>query len=896
MLSDSDQGSHGAETDFLFDTRYQTIIDALPEGLAHCRIVFDSEGTPVDWVFLAVNRAFRALFNGADPVGMTGSDFLPAITEGSPPLIDGLRQVVVSGEFTASEYYAARLDKWVHISASSPSPGHLLALVSDISERTRIQKSLRVMQLSIDGSPDLIHWSDAEGRTVYANPAMCAALGYTIEEFRELYVWDFDIEATRELYASRFRANSKSGTLQLETTLRGKRGDEIKVTTSVVYLLSEGTDLVINFFRDITEHRRIGNSLITTQDTVDQSPDMVHWLDRDGRIVYANKAMADCVGYSRQELQSMYVWDLTPDVTPTSFGTWWGAGEARSPVAHESVWSARDGRRVPVEISSYIVATPDTTLSINYGRDVTARKEAEDALQESQRMLRLVLDTVPMSITWKDSGLRYLGCNTAVADQAGLSSPDQIVGLAQADIPALGLSQSSLAADLEVLSTGLPKLRYEEVLTPPDRPPRRVQGSKVPLRGRDGRVFGVLDVHEDVTDRHRMLQTLRERDDQLRQSQKMEAVGRLAGGIAHDFNNVVTTIIGYSDLLLATPEVTPKPLFEDVREIRAAAERARTLTRQILAFSRRQALEPKVLSLTDVIGETERLLARTIGADIDLKVDCAPDLGQVEVDEHEFVQVLLNLAVNARDAMPSGGTLTVRTANVDLSEEFCETHPDAQPGRHVLVTMTDTGSGMDGETAARVFEPFFTTKPAGQGTGLGLSMVYGVVAQSGGCIYVESEPGTGSSFYIYLPRYDQTDATEGSTADKPDLPPCVLVVDDDATFRTVTVRMLEKRGFRVLSAVDGDQAVDMLADRRRKIDLLLTDVVLPGGLQGVHVAQQASSLRPGLPILYMSAYSRDSIVSGGRLRAGEDYLEKPFTAEHLVTHVREMLHDRSVQR
>jgi|WetSurMetagenome_2_1015567.scaffolds.fasta_scaffold10700_5 two-component system, cell cycle sensor histidine kinase and response regulator CckA len=1003
MLSSAGQGQCEAETGLLVDARYQTIIDALPEGLAHCQVIFDGDGSPVDWVFLAVNRAFRNLFSGANPVGMRASTFLPTMAKGSPlpggdgsspSLLDDLRRLTASGEPQAREYFVPRLDKWVRISASSPSPGFLLALVSDVterkqaelammrkgllldatseyllwvdaegrileltgaacrtleysrdellgmtvydlgpftrqtthrtksgrelpvemsvstvvvdgveyscaacrdvSERTQMEESLRVTQRSVDDSPDLIHWSDGEGNTVYANQALCNSLGYTVEEFKDLRVWDFDVEVTPELYTSRFQAHRLQGTLQLETTLRGKQGNEIKVHGSVVYLQTEGRDVVINFFRDVTEQTRIAESLRTTQDTVDQSPEMVHWLDGTGRIVYANRAMADFCGYSQEEMQSLHLWDITPEVTFEAFKEWWGTGAARAPASHESVWRTRDGRLLPIGVTSYVVATPERTLFINYGRDISDRKRAADALQESQRMLRLVLDTVPMHVAWKDTQLRFLGCNTLVALDAHRSSPDELIGLTQDDVPTLGLGESCRRDDLEVLATGLPKLQYEEILTPPALPPRHVRGSKVPLRDREGRVFGVLGVHEDVTEHAKMLQTLRERDEQLRQSQKMEAIGRLAGGIAHDFNNVVTTIIGYSDLILAEPDAAPQAIAEDLGEIRAAAERARTLTRQILAFSRRQALEPKVLCLNDIIGETERLLARTIGADIDLRVACAPDLGAVEIDEHEFVQVLLNLAVNARDAMPSGGTLTLSTANVDLSQEFCETHPDTRPGPHVLVSMTDTGSGMDPETAERVFEPFFTTKPPGQGTGLGLSMVYGVVAQSGGCVYVESEPGKGSSFHIYLPHYSlAASAGEFAKGGRSSVP-TVLVVDDDAPFRKVTVRMLEKRGYRVLAAADGDQATDMLAGQQH-IDLLLTEVVLPGSLQGPHVAQRASSLRPELPILYMSAHSRDSIEIAGRLAAGEDYLEKPFTAEHLVTRVGEMLHERSTQ-
>jgi two-component system, cell cycle sensor histidine kinase and response regulator CckA len=1114
----------------LFDAHNQAILDALSEGIAYCRVIYDADGTPVDWEYIAANQALRNLLGGIDVVGRTATTTLPGLADGSHSLLEGMKQVTATGRAASLEYYAPRIGKWVRVTGSVTSPGYILAVVADvtdqkrtdlvmqrkdvwldaltdyplwldssgrilevtesacrrlgysreellnmtifdldpailvddgraaeeqqaeiwasdrqrgsfirqtrhrskggeqvpveisssfvtidgvefqcvlcrdISERLQLEDSLHSMQRAVDDAPDMIHWMDSSGRTLYANRAICEALGYTPEEFLGLYIWDVDVEVTPELFAERFPRGREQGTLFLETTLAAKDGRQIRVEMSALYTMAQGQDLAISFFRDVTEHHKMEASLRTTQKTVDQSPDMVHWTDPQSKIHYVNKATADFLGYSREELETLHLWHITPDVAPETADQVWAESVSRSPFIHESTWLTKDGSPRSVEITTYAVTVQDRPLAINYGRDIserkraeqalkeseelyrrlfniesdavflvdvesirildaneaaselygysrdellgmsltdlstepestartltdeltnvplrmhrrkdgtlfpieargrrfewkgrpvfmtalrdiTERKRAEDALQESQRMLRLVLDTVPQHIGWKNTELQYMGCNTAFAADAGLPDPEAVVGLTQDELPLLGLPESCKHDDLEVISTGLPKLQYEEAFTPPGLPPRIVRSNKVPLRDRDGRIFGVLGVHEDVTERRRVFAALREREEQLRQSQKMEAIGRLAGGIAHDFNNVVTTIVGYSDLLLAAPGAGPDSIVDDIKEIRAAAERARTLTRQILAFSRRQALDPRVLSLNDVIGDTERLLARTIGADIDLRVESAPELGLVEIDEHEFVQALLNLAVNARDAMPSGGTLTLRTSNVELSEEFCETHPDARPGSHILVSMTDSGVGMDEETAAQIFEPFYTTKPPGQGTGLGLSMVYGVVAQSGGCTYVESELGHGTTFYIYLPRHDSP-ATDGRRTI-----PAVLVVDDDPTFRKVTIRILEKKGFRVLAANSGDQAIQVLSDKRQAIDLLLTDVVLPGPLQGIHVAERATSLRPGLPTIYMSAYSRDSIVKAGRLGEGQDYLEKPFTAEQLVARIREMLHD-----
>ena len=509
-------------------------------------------------------------------------------------------------------------------------------------------------------------------------------------------------------------------------------------------------------------------------------------------------------------------------------------------------------------------------------------------------MLRQVLDTVPLRIAWRDRELRHLGCNLTAALESGLPDPAAAVGLRDQDLPQYNLDDQCRVDDREVMTTGIPKLQYEETAVSPDGNIRIMRTSKVPLRDRSGDVIGVLGVHEDITEQAAIRRALKEREEQLRQSQKMEAIGRLAGGIAHDFNNVLTTIIGYSDLILSSPDCPKGSFAEDIDEIKAAAERAGGLTRRILAFSRRQALQPAVLSLNTVVSETERMLARTLGADIELRVSLSPDLGQVEVDEHQFVQVLLNLAVNARDAMPDGGVLTLETANVDLDQRFCETHPDTHPGPYVVLSVSDTGTGMDADTMAHAFEPFYTTKPPGLGTGLGLSTVYGVVAQSGGSTYVHSEPGHGTTFTIYLPRV-QTEAasreSKAGAAKDTAKGKTIMVVDDDRTFLGLAVRILERRGYRVLLAPSGEQAIAMLGDPTVSVDALITDIALPDSEQGGKVVAFASATRPGLPVLFMSAQPRDRMVQEGKVSERAAYLEKPFTAEELTSLVRASLGD-----
>jgi len=507
------------------------------------------------------------------------------------------------------------------------------------------------------------------------------------------------------------------------------------------------------------------------------------------------------------------------------------------------------------------------------------RKRTEEQLHESERKYRLLFETSPEPMFVYDfATLRILAVNDAAITRYGYSEPE------------------FLERTLRDIRSPDDQARLDAELS--HRPEEGAVRTGVRHRAKDGKVFEVdlvarpldfagrrarLVLAHDVTAQRHL-------EEQLRQSQKMEAVGQLAGGIAHDFNNLLTAILGSTQLLLQNmPSGDPRR--EDAEEVRHAGLRAAELTRQLLAFSRRQVLAPKVLELNAVVGNMDRMLRRLLGEDIELVTSLDPGAGAVNADPGQLEQVLLNLAVNARDAMPGGGRLSIETARLHLHEEHVERRHRLPPGDYACLVVTDTGVGMDDATQAHLFEPFFTTKEVGKGTGLGLATVYGIVKQSGGYIWVYSEPGRGTTVKVYLPRVPA--ATEAPVAPPPPKAvrgghETVLLVEDAAPVRTLARRSLEACGYRVLDAADGPSALELSARHPSGIDLLVTDVVMPG-MSGRELAERLAPERPEMKVLYTSGYTDDAMVRQGVLNAGVAFLQKPFVPDMLARKVREVL-------
>src|SRR5580698_9171455 len=521
-----------------------------------------------------------------------------------------------------------------------------------------------------------------------------------------------------------------------------------------------------------------------------------------------------------------------------------------------------------------------------------ALRSAQESLRRSEANFRSLVTNAPYGICSCDATGKILDANPAFLELIGLTSTNELVGKHIYSLYADGDQWFDLAdflrssAPFKGLNAEWKRTNGTTVV--------RVSGRSVTNGRKEGVVFELFA--EDVTERRALEQ-------QLRQSQKMEAVGRLAGGIAHDFNNLLMVISGYSEFLLERLGAEPH-LRGPAQEIASAAERASSLTRQLLAFSRKQMLAPRIVNLNDVASENLKMLTRMIGEDIDLVMIPSPKLWPVRADAGQIDQVIMNLAVNARDAMPSGGKLTIETCNITLDEDYARFHAPLQAGDYVMIAISDTGAGMDTDTQSHIFEPFFTTKGT-KGTGLGLSTVYGIVKQSGGYIWVYSEVGKGTTFKIYLPRVASTGEMTGEMVDaagenvaqmagpidnrkvEPGTE-TILLVEDEANLRYLARQYLEKQGYKVIEAADGAVAMQIAVAHEKVIHLLLTDVIMPG-MNGRELAQRIAEIRPNVKILYMSGYTENVIGHNGMLDAGIRLLQKPFNLRDLKSKVREVL-------
>jgi PAS domain S-box-containing protein len=655
--------------------------------------------------------------------------------------------------------------------------------------------------------------------------------------------------------------------------------------------------------RDVTEQRQAEHALRDAHEAlgrahsqlaaiIDKSPLVaIQGYSADGRVLFWNRASETLYGFSAEQVVGHRLTglildadggrafeDLVADICqskqsapPREWTTVTASGEQRFVLS--SIF--------PVQVGSNRHATQVVCMDV----DITERRRAEEAMRESEAQLRTVVEYAPeaMVILDVDTG-SFVEMNENAVRLLGRDREELLrCGPAEVSPTRQPGGRSSVEMSSEMVHAALagetPVFEWTHLNVDGREIPTEVHLVRLPAAGRR-LVRGSIT---DITERRRL-------EEQLLQSQKMEAIGRLAGGIAHDFNNLTTAMLGYGEMTLEG--MAPDDPFRiNVEQMEHAARRAADLTRQLLAFARKQVIEPKVISLNELVRNIEEMLRRLIGEDVELKTELADDLAAVRVDPGQFEQVLVNLAVNGRDAMPGGGHLTVATVNVEPGAWPSAEPPPSGPGRYVAVRVTDTGVGMSHEVLARIFEPFFSTKARTKGTGLGLSTCYGIVKQAGGDILVESDPGIGTTFWIYLPRSDQPAVSLTRPRRETVLAAgveTILLVEDEPMVMGMVEKILRRAGYNVLTAESGEEALEIAADHQGEIDLLLTDVVMPR-MSGGNLARILRDRQPGLRVLYMSGYTEDQVGHHGRIEDGAAFLQKPFQARELAERVRTML-------
>ncbi|HEX4613360.1 MAG TPA: PAS domain S-box protein [Urbifossiella sp.] len=792
-----------------------------------------------------------------------------------------------------------RVDVSVTLSPVRGADGAVIGyskIARDIGPRKRAEEALRAQAERLRIKGRLLNLSNAmirdpAGRIATWTDGMARLYGWTREEAEG--------RVSHELLRTRFpapQAEIDAAVLRdgrWEGELTHTRADGGAVTVVSQWVLDRGEDgtatRVLEVDHDVTARRRVEEDLFREREflrtVLDNISEGVLACDPAGRLTLSNRAAREIHG-SGGPLPAEGWWDRFPQYWPDG-----------TRIGYDDLPLVRAVRGNRVRDVEFVVARPDGGRRTVVGNgepladpggnrigavlaldDVTDRRRAEEGLRLRDRVIGAasqgILITDP---TRPDDPIIYV---TPGFERLTGHAAAEVIGRNCRFLQGPDTDPTATAALRDAVAAGraysVELLNYRK-----DGTPFWNALSVTPVRDGD-RVTHFVGVQTDVTDRRRL-------EDQLRQAQKMEAVGQLAGGVAHDFNNLLTVINGYSELLLETiPADAPdRPAMAAVRE---AGERAAGLTSQLLAFSRQSVLDPQVVDPNAVVAETARMLGRLIGEDVTLALALAPRAGRVRVDPGQFGQVLMNLAVNARDAMPTGGRLTIETRDVELDGEFARVIPGIRPGRYVLTAVTDSGVGMPPEVRTRVFEPFFTTKGPGRGTGLGLATVYGIVKQSGGHVEVYSEVGIGTTFKIYLPavREDGAAVPEAEPVRARGGSERVLVVEDQDDVRGLAVVALQAHGYSVLEAADGPAALRFLDPPGVALDLLVTDVVMPG-MSGRQLAEAVRAARPGLPVLFVSGYTDDAVVRHGILQAEVAFLRKPYTPLSLARKVREVL-------
>ena len=763
----------------------------------------------------------------------------------------------------------------------------------DFEELRKRFEELETFRGLLDHSNDAIFLVELpSGRIADSNVSACRQLGYDCAELGEKTVFDITDPAGAariRAFAAEKTARPRGEGLLLLTRLLPSDGSTLPVELGTHLATFGGRDYLVAVARDVSDRQRaeeVCRDLESNYRAIFNAANdgiFIHDL-ATGAILDVNEKVLEMYGYSREEALSLDVEALSagePPYTQREVVRWIGKAAHGEPQLFE--WKARHktGRPFWVEVNLKRAVIGGTDRLLAVVRDITERRRAEAGLRKERDLNTSLVQSSPAFFVTLDVGGRIRMMNETMLQGLGYGLED-VVGRSYLDLVPQEEGGELLEGFADMARRDGVTRTEHHVLTRDGRR-RLVEWHVRPVLRDDGRLDFLFGVGIDITERRTL-------EEQLRHTQKMEAVGTLAGGLAHEFNNLMTVIMGYSDLL--TSGLKPNdPLLKKAEEVRKAGKQTATLTRQLLAFSSRQFLQMEVLNLNDVVDELGLMLRRLIGEDIELATELDPSLGSVKADKGQIEQILMNIVVNARDAMSDGGRITIETRCVALDEREARQHEQATAGPWVVLSVVDHGKGMDRQTQAQIFDPFFTTKSPGKRTGLGLSTVYGIVKQTGGFIRVESEPDAGTTFRVYLPQVEGPPPAPREEAEGE--PPrgrseTILLVEDEDTVRTVMRESLQRSGYQVLEARNAGEALLICEQHTGLIHLMLTDLVMPR-MSGSELAERLEPWHPEMKVLYVSGYTNHSIVHDGLTNPNKAFLEKPFTPTELARKVRQVL-------
>ncbi|UCE83964.1 MAG: PAS domain S-box protein [Deltaproteobacteria bacterium] len=631
---------------------------------------------------------------------------------------------------------------------------------------------------------------------------------------------------------------------------------------------------------EIAERKRVEEALRLTQFSVDHAGDAVFWMGPDARFIYVNDAACRSLGYTREELLSMSVHDIDLNFPKEIWPKHWEEIIRRRTFIIESQHRAKDGRVFPVEITVNYLDFEGKEYNCAFARDITERKLAEEALRESEERYRTVLEANPDPVVVYDIEGKVVYFNPAFTDVFGWTLEERLGKKLDGFVPEAKRPETKMMIDKVLAGESFSTIESFRYTKDGDIIPVSISGAV--HRDGEGNLVGSVINLRDVTERKKL-------ESQLQQAQKMEAVGTLAGGVAHDFNNLLQAVQGYAELALMGKR-KDEPGYREVQEIVRAARRGGELTQQLLAFSRKAESNLRPTDLNHEVKNIKRLLERTIPKMIDIELDLQENLKAVNADPAQIEQILMNLAVNAKDAMSEEGKLTIATRKVTLDETYCRTHTDAKPGEYVMLSITDTGYGIARETMDRIFEPFYTTKGVGEGTGLGLAMVYGIVKNHGGYVMCSSEPGAGATFEIYLPAIEKMVEPIDDEVIEPQQGggETILLVDDEDFIRELGKEMLERFGYNLVTATNGEGALEIYRQRNGEIDLVILDLIMPG-IGGKRCLEELLEIDPQVRVVIASGYSFNVLTREAPKAGVSGFINKPYDMRQMLKVVRGVL-------